>query len=217
MCTTLASSASSSLGNNIKENNESIEDSILNLENIVNKQKEKEKEKEEEEKEKEKEKEEEEKEKEKEIEEEEKEKEKEKEIEPVIEYTSKISCIYEIIDTENSTKIFSDVFNAEDPNLKLLINSVEIPFTKEFNFSNSGPNTIELQITDKINLDYIFENIETITSLKLEPISPSNIIQIASMRNSFQNCRKLTEVTITNAKILNDDLSYLFYSLPELK
>ena len=44
MCTTLASSASSSLGNNIKENNESIEDSILNLENIVNKQKEKEKE-----------------------------------------------------------------------------------------------------------------------------------------------------------------------------
>ena len=44
MCTTLASSASSSLGNNIKENNETIEDSILNLENIVNKQKEKEKE-----------------------------------------------------------------------------------------------------------------------------------------------------------------------------
>ena len=44
MCTTLASSASSSLGNNIKENNEIIEDSILNLENIVNKQKEKEKE-----------------------------------------------------------------------------------------------------------------------------------------------------------------------------
>ena len=42
MCTTLASSASSSLGNNIKENNESIEDSILNLENIVHKQKEKE-------------------------------------------------------------------------------------------------------------------------------------------------------------------------------
>ena len=47
MCTTLASSGSSSLGNNIKENNEIIEDSILNLENIVNKQKEKEKEKEE--------------------------------------------------------------------------------------------------------------------------------------------------------------------------
>ena len=44
MCTTLASSASSSLGNNIKENNEIIEDSILNLENIVNKPKEKEKE-----------------------------------------------------------------------------------------------------------------------------------------------------------------------------
>jgi DNA-binding GntR family transcriptional regulator len=44
MCTTLASSASSSLGTNLKECNESIEDSILNLDNMINKQKEKEKE-----------------------------------------------------------------------------------------------------------------------------------------------------------------------------
>ena len=42
MCTTLASSASSSLGNNVKECNENIEDSILNLDNIINEQKEKE-------------------------------------------------------------------------------------------------------------------------------------------------------------------------------
>ena len=40
MCTTLASSASSSLGTNAKECNENIEDSILNLDNIINKQKE---------------------------------------------------------------------------------------------------------------------------------------------------------------------------------
>ena len=49
MCTTLASSASSSLGTNVKECNENIEDSILNLDNIINEQKEKEKEKEKEE------------------------------------------------------------------------------------------------------------------------------------------------------------------------
>lgn len=42
MCTTLASSDSSSLGNNLKENNEAIEDTILNIENIINKQKEEE-------------------------------------------------------------------------------------------------------------------------------------------------------------------------------
>ena len=42
MCTTLASSDSSSLGNNLKENNEAIEDTILNKENIINKQKEEE-------------------------------------------------------------------------------------------------------------------------------------------------------------------------------
>jgi len=42
MCTTHASSDSSSLGNNLKENNEAIEDTILNIENITNKQKEKE-------------------------------------------------------------------------------------------------------------------------------------------------------------------------------
>lgn len=47
MCTTLASSASSSLGTNVKECNENIEDSILNLDNIINERKEKEKEKEE--------------------------------------------------------------------------------------------------------------------------------------------------------------------------
>ena len=42
MCTTHASSDSSSLGNNLKENNEAIEDTILNIENIINKQKEEE-------------------------------------------------------------------------------------------------------------------------------------------------------------------------------
>ena len=42
MCTTHASSDSSSLGNNLKENNEAIEDTILNKENIINKQKEEE-------------------------------------------------------------------------------------------------------------------------------------------------------------------------------
>ena len=44
MCTTLASSASSSLGTNVKECNENIDDSILTLDNIIKKQKEKEKE-----------------------------------------------------------------------------------------------------------------------------------------------------------------------------
>ena len=42
MCTTLASSASSSLGTNVKECNENIDDSILTLDNIIKKQKEKE-------------------------------------------------------------------------------------------------------------------------------------------------------------------------------
>ena len=42
MCTTHASSDSSSLGNTLKENNEAIEDTILNIENITNKQKEEE-------------------------------------------------------------------------------------------------------------------------------------------------------------------------------
>ena len=42
MCTTHASSDSSSLGNNLKEINEAIEDTILNIENIINKQKEEE-------------------------------------------------------------------------------------------------------------------------------------------------------------------------------
>ena len=39
MCTTLASSASSSLGTNVKECNENIDDSILNLDNIIKKEK----------------------------------------------------------------------------------------------------------------------------------------------------------------------------------
>ena len=40
MCTTHASSDSSSLGNNLKENNEAIEETILHIENITNKHKE---------------------------------------------------------------------------------------------------------------------------------------------------------------------------------
>ena len=40
MCTTLASTASSSLGNNMKENHENIEDSLLYFENVTEKEKE---------------------------------------------------------------------------------------------------------------------------------------------------------------------------------
>ena len=40
MCTTLPSSISSSLGNNLKENNENIDDSTLYFENISDKEKE---------------------------------------------------------------------------------------------------------------------------------------------------------------------------------
>ena len=39
MCTTLASTASSSLGNNMKENHENIEDSLLYFENVTEKEK----------------------------------------------------------------------------------------------------------------------------------------------------------------------------------
>ena len=40
MCTTLASTASSSLGNNMKENHENTEDSLLYFENVTEKEKE---------------------------------------------------------------------------------------------------------------------------------------------------------------------------------
>jgi bacterial surface protein 26-residue repeat len=136
----------------------------------------------------------------------------------VIEFTSKITCTYQVDSTENNIEILGLESNINETNIKIFINNVEINFTKTYTFPTTGSNEVIYQIASQINLDNIFQDITTLTSIKLEPLENINgqITEITSMKNSFKNCEGLNDISISNVKITTQDLSYAFYNLPKL-
>jgi preprotein translocase subunit SecG len=105
--------------------------------------------------------------------------------EPEKDKIGEIYCIYDITTTKNPTKLLGDEFNNKDSDFSIYINGELIKYSKEYQFKQVGKYNIKYVLHDKISMDYMFKNVNSLLSVDMA--SEKNA-EIKSMISTFENC-----------------------------
>ena len=107
-------------------------------------------------------------------------------------YIGEIICTYNIEKENTEIKIFGDKFENITKFDLLLDNNKNISFQKEYLFDKKGEHTIKIILYEKINMDYMFTNIDNLISIELKNNEENNANdKITSMISTFENCINL--------------------------
>ena len=103
-----------------------------------------------------------------------------------------INCVYEIESASESTKILGDNFLPES-NIIIYIDGEEQKFTKKYLFPSIGSYEIKFELTDEINMDFMFEDVTALT--RVEMFSENNL-KITRFESTFERCIYLLSFTM---------------------
>ena len=107
-------------------------------------------------------------------------------------YIGEIICTYNIEKENTEIKIFGDKFENITKFDLLLDNDKNISFQKEYLFDKKGEHTIKIILYEKINMDYMFTNIDNLISVEMKNNDENNSSdKITSMISTFENCINL--------------------------
>ena len=110
------------------------------------------------------------------------------------EVLGEINCIYDIETTSKSSLILAENFKKEN-NFDIEIDGEIIKYSKEFQFNTPGEHKINFLLYEDINIDYMFENIFTLISVKF---SSEKNCKIISMKSTFNNAAYLRKFFLFN-------------------
>ena len=108
-----------------------------------------------------------------------------------------ISCEYMIEDTSKNIILLGNDFKKENNDFEIYINKKRVKYSKEYKPDGLGKLEVKFQLYSKINMDFMFKDISTLTSVIM--ISTSNL-DITSMVSTFENCTNLYELAIRGFK-----------------
>ena len=98
-----------------------------------------------------------------------------------------IICTYNIESTSSNTIILSNYFT-KSTDFDIEIDGKIIKFSKEYKFQNLNKQKVKYILYKNINMDYMFKDIKTITSVEM--IS-NKTAKILSLLGAFENCVNL--------------------------
>jgi len=93
-----------------------------------------------------------------------------------------INCIFDIQNTNTVTQLISENYEKNSA-FKILIEGKEIKYSKTYKFEKPGKYNVKFDLYQKINMDKMFQNIETLTYVFL--YSDKNA-EITSMQSTFE-------------------------------
>ena len=94
-------------------------------------------------------------------------------------YLGLINCVYLIDDNLTTTKILSEDFQNQDDNIDIYIEEKKDKYKKEYKFEEKKEYNITFKLKGKINMDYMFKNIDTLISVSMES---SKNLEITSLK-----------------------------------
>ena len=122
-------------------------------------------------------------------------------------------CYYDVPTIKTEIPILNEDFQKKSK-FNIFINGQLIPFSRQHKFDNLGEQIVVFDIYDDINMDNMFKDIQTLTSVEM--YSKKNV-KLLSMKSSFENCQNLKESSLNiikqlkNFKIINSyDWSIMF-------
>lgn len=108
-----------------------------------------------------------------------------------------INCTYAIQSTSVETKILGDEFQ-KDSKFDIFIDGENIKYTKSYKFPSIKQYQIQIKLYEPLKMDYLFNNIESLISVKM---NSENNLKILSMESAFSNCENLETFNITGFNI----------------
>ena len=121
-----------------------------------------------------------------------------------------INCTFEINTISSKISIFGNEFKKES-DFDIYIDDKKLNYySKEYLFDKIGLHTINIELFEDINMNYMFKDINNLISLEM---NSENNGKILSMESTFENCNSLTSINITgfNTEKLYS-LKKLFYN-----
>ena len=104
-----------------------------------------------------------------------------------------INCIFKINTINTKIPILGVEFKKES-DFSIMIDDKKIEqYTKEYSFKESGDHKIKFYIYEDINMNYMFRNIKNLFSVEMKSDKKAKIL---SMKNTFESCELLENVTI---------------------
>ena len=102
---------------------------------------------------------------------------------------SEILCVYDIQENKN-IQIIGDNFKKETY-IDIVVNGKKTSFAKQLLFNITGNCEITYIIYgDELNMDYMFQNIDSLISIKMKS---NESLFVTSMISTFENCQNLLD------------------------
>jgi surface protein len=109
-------------------------------------------------------------------------------------HKNEIICIYNVNNIYNEIPILGNEYQNEGQTIiNIYINDSKIKYCKKYKFSKEGIYKIRYTLNEKVYLDNIFKNIESLLSLEMYSTTNDKII---SIKSAFEGCLNLENVTI---------------------
>ncbi len=121
-----------------------------------------------------------------------------------------IECIFQIEFDDVTTNILGPDFQKGNNNFDIYINKEKIKYAKTYTFPKSDYYNVLYRLYSNINLDYMFKDVEYVTSCILFSDKKANI---TSMKSTFENAINFNSITVNGFNIKNvTSLNRLFYN-----
>ena len=102
-------------------------------------------------------------------------------------------CYYDVDTTQREIPILNEDFQKKTK-MNIFINQQLVPFSKQHKFDKLGEQIVVFDILDDLNMDYMFKDIQSLTSVEM--YTKKNV-KLLSMKSAFENCQNLEKVNIS--------------------
>ena len=120
-----------------------------------------------------------------------------------------INCTLDIPYSNKNSKIIGDEYE-KNSKFDIYIDDVLIKYSKQHLFETNGKHNMTIKLYEKINMDYMFKEVEDLTEVNMT--SEKNC-EITSMVSTFEKCEKLFRFNISGfgAKSLKSMMKKMLY------
>ena len=107
-----------------------------------------------------------------------------------------IKCMYKINNNSKNSKPISNEYLKQNE-FELYVEGLKIKNYNNFEFSKIGTYNVEIVLYgNEIFMDSMFKYVISLTDIQMITSSPEEKVEITSMKNTFENCKSLTSITL---------------------
>ena len=107
-------------------------------------------------------------------------------------YKGEILCTYDVFYNDQPTEILSKYYT-NPTHFDIYVDDKKVNFAKEIIFPRYGSIEVRYALTQNINMENIFKDVKTLTSVKM---ASNKNLKILSLNNAFENCENLIDISI---------------------